>query len=108
MFQTDSSKKFQEIAKYSYDRTNMRTRAIEEVQSGIERDYYDVIHLYKEVSHCEHDLLNKTRARCLYVHCLVLVSIKVHSTVLAMKRRFWFDRKEHLFDVYQINRLCVM
>lgn len=49
LFQTDSSKEFQEIAKYSYDKENMRTRAIEEVQLGHERDYYDVLHLYKEV-----------------------------------------------------------
>jgi len=47
--QTDSSKEFQEIAKYTYDATNMRTRAIEEVQRGRERDYYDVLHLYNEV-----------------------------------------------------------
>jgi hypothetical protein len=43
-------KQFQEISKYSYDATNMRTKAIEEREVGKERDYYDVLHLYKEVS----------------------------------------------------------
>ncbi|XP_045214320.1 uncharacterized protein LOC123564650 [Mercenaria mercenaria] len=56
---TDQSKSFQEIAKYSYDAENLRTRAIEEREVGRERDYYDVLHLYKENK--EYRLNLKTR-----------------------------------------------
>ena len=49
-FQTVRDKKFQEIAKYSYDAENLRTRAIEEIEQGVEREFYDVLHLYNEVS----------------------------------------------------------
>ena len=37
------------IEKYTYDETDMRTRAIEMVQQGRERDFYDVLHIYKDV-----------------------------------------------------------
>lgn len=40
-----------EIASHSYDETNMRTRTIEEVEQGREKDYYDTLHLHNVVSY---------------------------------------------------------
>ena len=49
IIQMDRYKNFFEIASHSYDEVNMRTRSVEEIEVGKERDYYDVIHLYSTV-----------------------------------------------------------
>ena len=41
------------IEKYTYDETNKRTRAIEEVMQGKERQFLDIIRLYEFVSQNE-------------------------------------------------------
>ena len=38
------------IEKYTYDETNQRTRAVEEVVQGKEKQFLDVIRLYSFVS----------------------------------------------------------
>lgn len=48
--QTDRSREYSQIASHSYDEINMRTRSIEEIEQGKERDYYDVLHLHNVVS----------------------------------------------------------
>jgi hypothetical protein len=50
LFQMDRYRKFFEIAHHMYDEVNMRTRSIEEIEAGTEKDYYDVIHLHATVS----------------------------------------------------------
>jgi len=49
-WQVDPSKAFDQLGKFSYDSTNMRTRFIEEVNENQERSYYDELFLFKEVS----------------------------------------------------------
>jgi len=44
----DPSKAFDQLGKFSYDSTNMRTRFIEEVNENQERSYYDELFLFKE------------------------------------------------------------
>merc|ERR1711860_238928 len=45
-FAYDRSKNFEEISKVSYDEINQRLRAVEEVDVGQDRDYYDVMYLH--------------------------------------------------------------
>merc|ERR1712179_610810 len=56
---TDRAKKFQEFSKYTYDATNKRTRAVEEIMQGAERNFYDVLHLYNENKEYRVDLRTK-------------------------------------------------
>jgi len=48
--QIDRSKEFTEIERYLYDETNKRTRSTQDIRAGTERDYYDIIRLYTDVS----------------------------------------------------------
>ena len=41
---------YTEFAKHTYDAVEQRTRTIEEVEAGTQREFYDTIHLYKLVS----------------------------------------------------------
>ncbi|XP_052770211.1 mammalian ependymin-related protein 1-like [Mya arenaria] len=42
----DRYREYGELASHSYDELNMRTRTIEEVEQGREKDYYDTLHLH--------------------------------------------------------------
>ncbi|WAR18744.1 hypothetical protein MAR_000582, partial [Mya arenaria] len=43
---TDRYKEFAEYEGYAYDETNKRTRSIEEIEAGREREIYDILRLY--------------------------------------------------------------
>ncbi|XP_052770032.1 mammalian ependymin-related protein 1-like [Mya arenaria] len=45
-FKTDRYKEFAEYEGYAYDETNKRTRSIEEIEAGREREIYDILRLY--------------------------------------------------------------
>ena len=49
-FQVDRKRNYTEIAKHTYDATMERTRTIEEVIVGVQKDYFDVLRLHKIVS----------------------------------------------------------
>jgi len=50
LFQNEWVRAYEFFGKESYDAINMRIRLIEEVRMGEERDAYDELFLYKEVS----------------------------------------------------------
>ncbi|KAH3845975.1 mammalian ependymin-related protein 1-like [Dreissena polymorpha] len=45
-YRMDRTKQYAELAYHSYDAIYMRTRSVEEVDQGTERDYYDRLHLH--------------------------------------------------------------
>ena len=50
MFQFDRKKGYFDFDKFTYDASNKRTRTIEEVREGSQKEYFDILSLHNIVS----------------------------------------------------------